>query len=196
MGKNVELWDQLDAETSYQYEGFRCYYSLPRKERSVITAYKLFSGNPTADRVNPTFQGWAKDFAWAERARARDGHLDRVHLKGVEEAIQDAARDEHRAAQEIRGRLREMLTLGYQKSVEYLENIEWNDLSARDVVQIIKMHIEATKEFGVPAESGPALDDWEEADDREVDTVLEEVRAEAAERSAAETHPADPEEGT
>lgn len=194
--RKVELWDQLDHETEYQYEAFRAFFSLPRKERGVLEAYRTFSGNSTANAPTPNFWKWANEYAWSERARARDAHLDRVQLRGQEKAIEDAAREEFKASQEIRGRTRELLTSSYQKALEFFENTDYTDLNARDAVQIIKMHIEASKEFAIPLESASPEDDWNEDDDRELVSSLEELRAEEAERDAAQAHAPTKEEGT
>lgn len=195
MEEKQELWDQLDAETSRAYDAFKCYYSLPRKERDIVSAYRIFSGNTTSTQPRGNFSKWAQDFAWEERARARDAHLDRVHLRGLESAIEDAAKDEYQAAQQVRGRTYELLTAAYQKALEHFENVEWNDFPTRDAVAIIKIHLEATKELAAQKENAQnPLDDWNEEDDRELDAAVEELRAEAAKRDVAQANSADKKE--
>lgn len=194
MGKAKQLWEQLDNETDAQYAGFRCFYLLDRRDRKPVNAYRAYSGYKNAKQALGYFTEWAEQFAWIERAHARDRHLDQVHLKGVEKAIEQQAIEEHSRREEVRGRLHEMLSLGYVRALEHLEQLTGGAMRTQDAVAIIKLHLETAREFGIEDEAGAAQDDWTEEDDREYSEIVEELHAERAQRELTQGKPPDQKE--
>lgn len=67
-------WDTLDTESSAAYEAFSAYLSLPRKDRSLLAAYRLQNGCAEARTVPGQWNAWSRAHRWVERARAWDTH--------------------------------------------------------------------------------------------------------------------------
>src|SRR5215211_409655 len=86
-----ELWHRLDNESGRAYEAFKVYMYLSPAERTVVAAWREWTGNPDARREPPYFLRWSHDYAWSERARAHDHHLDIIREAGMEEAIKEEA---------------------------------------------------------------------------------------------------------
>src|SRR5918994_4278423 len=86
-----ELWHQLDNESDRAHEAFKVFMYLPPAERSVVGAWRLWTGNPDAKREPPFFLRWSHDFAWSERARAHDHRIEVIREQGQEVAIKEEA---------------------------------------------------------------------------------------------------------
>src|SRR5918994_581166 len=95
---------------------------LPPAERSVVGAWREWSANPDAKREPPYFAGWARDYAWSDRARAHDHHLEVIRESGMEEAIREEAARQARAVEQTRFRFHELMTIAYQRAIESLES--------------------------------------------------------------------------
>jgi hypothetical protein len=104
-----ELWHQLDNESDRAHEAFRTFMYLPPAERSVVRAWREWSANPDAKREPPYFAGWARDFAWSDRARAHDHHIEVIRESGMEEAIREEAARQARQVEQVRGRFNELM---------------------------------------------------------------------------------------
>jgi hypothetical protein len=168
-----ELWDRLKNEPDRAYRAFECFLSLPGSERTLLAAYRRHVGNPDAAKPSDTWSGWANTFAWRERAAAYDDHLTSVRREAYERAVEEEAERQARDAETARGRYNELMTLGYERAVEWLENAQTSDLRAQDVIQIIRLYMDAEKFFGAQESSTEA--EWTEADEAEVEWIVKEV---------------------
>jgi hypothetical protein len=104
-----ELWHKLNNESSRAYEAFKVYMYLPPATRTVVGAWREWTGNSAARREPPFFRGWSHDFAWSERARAHDHHIDVIREEGMEEAIKEEAARQARQIELVRGRFNELM---------------------------------------------------------------------------------------
>src|SRR5215204_5034247 len=133
-----ELWDRLENEPERAYRAFECFLSLPSDERTLLGAYRRHVGNPDAAKPSDTWSRWSNTFAWRERAAAYDDHLASVRREAYERAIKEEAARQAREVETARGRYNELMTLGYERGVEWLEDVQRSDLRAQDVIQIIR----------------------------------------------------------
>jgi hypothetical protein len=201
-----ELWHRLDNESGRAYEAFKVYMYLPPATRTVVGAWREWTGNPDARREQPFFLRWSHDFAWSERARAHDHHLEVIREEGMENAIKEESARQARQVEQVRGRYYELMAVGFQRAMEYLEKAEFVDhLRPADVVQIMKLHLETTMKLENGASGadsgGSAMVDWSEDEQREVDRILDEIDAEEAQKQSEEGSSEDlggdhPKEGT
>ncbi len=184
-----ELWHQLDNESDRAHDAFKCYMLLPPAERSVVGAWREWSGNMDAKREPPYFAGWAKDYAWAERARARDHHLELLRERGVEKAIEAEAAEQARQVERVRNRYNELLTRTYLEAIEYMESGDFvRNMRPADVINITKIYFEATRHFG---ESLPQREnemaDLTQDELAELDKIMDEIEARDKERESNES---------
>ena len=176
-----ELWHQLDNEPDRAHEAFKVFMLLPPAERSVVGAWREWSANPDAKREPPYFAGWARDYAWSDRARAHDHHIEVIRESGMEEAIKEEAARQARQVEQVRGRFNELMAITYERAIEYLEDEDFlKQLRPADVVQILKIHLETTQKLGgtPDAPGGSTAVDWSEDEQRELDRILDEIEAE------------------
>jgi hypothetical protein len=197
-----ELWDRLTTESERAHHAFQCFLNLPSGERTLLAAYKQHVDNPSARKPSDTWSRWSSEFAWRERARAYDHHLELIRLEGQEEAIREESKFQTRQTEQLRNRMFEVMSLGYNAIVEWFEDPEWtkDNLRSSDVVRMMALTVEAADKFGTaPEKSGELADgDWDESElaeleDAEADRILADARA-LAERERAEGHDAEPEE--
>src|SRR5829696_9903356 len=142
-GERKELWHQLDNESDRAYAAFRTFMLLPPAERSVVGAWREWTENPEAARPSPFFEGWARDYAWSDRARAHDHHIEVIRESGMEEAIREEAARQARQVEQVRGRFNELIAITYERAIEYMEDDSFvEQLRPADVVQILKLHLE------------------------------------------------------
>ena len=183
-----ELWHQLDNESDRAHEAFKVYMYLPPAERSVAGAWRRWTGNPEAARPSPFFEGWAREFAWPERARAHDHHLELIRERAMEEAIEEEAANQARQAERVRGRFYELMAITYERAIEYMEDDSFvEQLRPADVVQILKLHLETIHKLGDPASQAPdSVVDLSEDELREIDTILGEIESEEAQEEPEE----------
>jgi hypothetical protein len=191
-----ELWHRLSNESARAYEAFKVFMYLPPAERTVTAAWREWTENPEAARPSPFFEGWAREYAWPDRVRARDHHIELIREQGMEEAIKEEAQFQARQVEQMRFRYQEMLSVFYDRAMRWLEDSEgWQTLRPMDVINIVRLHGEAMDRLGEPEPVAPEAD-WEETDeDDEVGRrIVEEVDAEAEERRSEEDD-TEPEEG-
>jgi len=150
-----ELWDRLENEPERAYRAFESFLSLPSGERTLLEAYKQHVGNPDAAKPSDTWSGWSSGFAWRERAAAYEDHLARLRREAYERAIEEEAGRQAREVEKARGRANELLTLSYERAMEWLENAQPSDLRFQDVVSIIRLHMDYLKAF--PVQPAPRL---------------------------------------
>ncbi len=163
--KSRELWNRLENEPERAYRAFESYLTLPSNDRTILAAYRSHVGNPEAAKPSDTWGSWSKQYAWRERAAAYDDHLTSLRREAYERGVEEEAERQGAIAERNRNRTNELMTLAYEKAMDWFESAEPSDLRPQDVVQIIKLHLEAVKTFGVAEK--PEEDDWTEEDDTE-----------------------------
>ena len=175
--QKTELWDRLENEPERAYRAFEAFLSLPGRERTLTAAYQHHVSNPDA-RPSDTWNRWSNEFAWRERAAAYDDHLARVRREAYERVIEEEAERQAREVEKTRGRLNELMTVAYHRAMEALEDEDWvrSNLRSSDVIQIMRLHLEAVKALEV--EEPSAEDDWTEEDEARMDDILKEIEEE------------------
>lgn len=198
-----ELWDRLENEPERAYRAFESYRTLPSAERTLIKAYRQHVGNPGAAKPSDTWSRWSREFAWAERARARDTHLDRISERSIETVIQQQAEEQARQLEVMRGRFSELMTIAYDRAIDFLESEDFvQQMRPQDVINIMKLHFEVTQKLGDTDTQAPdSVVDWSENEQRELDAILDELDAEKAHEEPEEGSSEDsetnyPEEGS
>jgi hypothetical protein len=181
-----ELWDQLDGETERAFGAFQAYMSLPSRDRTVLRAYRQHVGNPGAVNVSDTWSRWSRQFAWSQRARARDAHLDRIRERSMEKAIEEEAERQAREAERMRGRFNELLGHGYLAATEWLENAQPSDFRPSDVIQITRLHMDAIKAFEATETPREEVTLTEE-ELAELTQIIEQIEAEGTEEEPKES---------
>jgi|SRR5215210_7705604 len=171
-----ELWDQLENESERGFRAFESYLNLPSGERTLLEAYRHHVGNPAVIKPSDTFRGWSQRFAWRERAMAFDDHIASLRREAYEQAISEEAARQAREVEKDRGRANELLTLSYEKAMEWLENAQPSDLRFQDVVSIIRLHMDYLKAFPVQPEPS-SEDDWTEEDDAKIPEIWKRIQA-------------------
>src|SRR5829696_4415470 len=174
MDTKKELWDRLENEPDRAYRAFESFLSLPSGERTLLEAYRRHVGNPDAAKPSDTWSGWSSTFAWRERAAAYDDHLASVRREAYERAVEEEAARQALEVERARGRTNELMTLGYERAVEWLENAQPSDLRAQDVLAIMRLHMDYVKAFGVEQEPKDE-DDWTEEDDAAIADIIKEI---------------------
>ena len=172
--KSKELWDRLDNEPERAYRAFEVFLSLPSGDRTILEAYRTHVGNPNAAKPSDTWSGWSSQFAWRERAAAYDDHMASKRREAYERGIEDEAERQGALAERNRNRMNELMTVGYEQAMEWFENAQPSDLRAQDVLQIIRLHMDYLKAFGVDRVSR-VEDDWTEEDEAEFDEIIKQV---------------------
>jgi hypothetical protein len=176
--RSKELWDRLENEPERAYRAFECFLSLPSGERTVIEAYRAHVGNSEAVKPSDTWSRWSSEFAWRERAAAYDNHLASLRRDAYERGIEAEAERQAREAEKTRGRMNELMTLGYERAMECLEDEDWvsRNLRFSDVLNITKLHLDALK--ALDADRQPRAEDgWTEEDDAEIADIIKEIDA-------------------
>jgi hypothetical protein len=189
--KSPEIWDQLTHESARAFQAFKIYMYMNPAERSVARTWREWTDNPEAKRPSPFFEEWAREYAWSERARAHDAHIERIRRRAMEKAIAEEAEFQARQVEQMRFRYSELMSVLYARAIEWLEDSEWakSNLRSGDVVKIVSLYQEEKKLAGVEPVS--AEGDWEEveegdeAEDAESAEILARVEAAAEARRAA-----------
>jgi hypothetical protein len=174
--QNRELWDRLENEPERAYRAFESFLSLSSGERTLLAAYRQHVGNPDAVKPSDTWSGWCNDFAWRERAAAYDDHLTSLRRDAYERAIEEEAGWQAREVEKARYRCNELLTLGYERAIAFLEDAQPSDLRFQDVSNVIRLHMDYLKAFDVQPEPSHD-DDWTEEDDAELERIAKRVKA-------------------
>ncbi len=178
--KKKELWDRLENEPERAYRAFESYRNLPSGERTLIAAYRQHVGNPDASKPSDTWSRWSSEFAWRDRARAHDAHLDRIRERSMEKAIKEEAERQAREIEKSRYRYNELLTRNYEEAIEYIESGDFrSQMRPQDVINITKLHFEAVEKLG-ELNSPQEIADLSEDELAELDRVVKEIEAEEA----------------
>jgi hypothetical protein len=172
-----ELWDRLTTEPERAYRAFECFLSLPSSERTLLEAYRQHVGNPDAVKPSDTWSRRSSQFAWRERAAAYDDHMASKRREAFERGIEEEAERQGALAERNRNRMNELMTPSYERAMECLEDESWvrGNLRASDVIQIMRLHMDAVKVFGV--EEPRAEDDWTEVDEAQMADLIKEIDA-------------------
>ena len=171
-----ELWDRLENEPERAYRAFESFLSLPSGERTLLGAYRQHVGNLDAVKPSDTWSGWSNNFAWRERAAAYDEHLASLRRDAYERAIEEEAGRQAREIEKARYRCNELLTLGYERTMEWLEEMDASGMRMSDAIQVARLHMEYLKSFGM--EPKPRNDDdWTEEDDAELVEIWKKIQA-------------------
>jgi hypothetical protein len=171
-----ELWNRLENEPERAYRAFESFLSLPNGERTLLGAYRNHVGNPGAVKPSDTWSGWSNTFAWRERAAAYDDHLASLRREAYESAIEEEAGRQAREVERARYRCNELLTLGYERAIAFLEDAQSSDLRFQDVSNVIRLHMDYLKAFGVQPQPSHD-DDWTEEDDAELVEIWKKIQA-------------------
>lgn len=110
---DVKPWHRRKDETDRAFEAFRVFFELG-EARSVMDAYRLYSGIEKAKIPSGGFSAWATTYEWAARARAYDlwqnEKEDVATVKAMEKAAMttaDLREDVNRRALTARDKLYE-----------------------------------------------------------------------------------------
>ena len=169
-----ELWDRLENEPERAYRAFEGFLSLPSDHRTIVEAYRVYVGNADAEKPSDTWSRWSNTFAWRERAAAYDDHLASLRREAYERVIEEEAERQAREVEKVRGCYNELMTMAYDRAMEWLENAQPSDFRSQDVMQIIKLYLNAIKFFG-PTERPREEDTWTEQHEIEIDRIIREV---------------------
>jgi hypothetical protein len=175
MDNEKELWDRLEPETDRAFEAFRTFLSLPSGDRTLVAAYRRFVGNPNASKVSDAWNEWARRYAWKERARAYDAHIDQIRRNAMEKALEEEAAEQARQAERARYHLNELLTNYHAKTMDYLEQMDAADMRFSDAVAVTRLYIEYVDKFGTGDEA-KTEDEWTEDDDEFLNKAAERVK--------------------
>jgi hypothetical protein len=173
--QNKEVWDRLENEPERAYRAFESFLSLPSGERTLLKAYRQHVGNPDPAKPSDTWSKWSSQFAWRERAAAYDDHIASVRRDAYERVIEEEASRQAREVEKTRGRMFELLTVAYHRTMECLEDEDWvsRNLRSSDVLNITRLHLDALKALEVDREPRD-IDDWDEA---ALEEIVKEVDA-------------------
>ena len=90
--------------------------------------------------------------------------------------IKEEAARQAREVERTRYRYNELMTVGYMQAMEWLENVQPSDLRGQDVLNIIRLHMDAVKAFEVDRE--PKCEaDWSEEDLAAGEQIMKEIEA-------------------
>lgn len=171
--KPRELWDRLDNESERAHRAFQTFLSFPSDDRTVVEAYRGHVGNPGAVKPSDTWIRWSREFAWSERAAAYDAHLASVRREAFERGVEGEAERQGTQAERTRHRTNELMTLGYEETMRWFEEVGASGMRASDAIQVIRLHMDAVKAFGI--ERDHKEDDWTEEDDAEFADLIKEI---------------------
>jgi hypothetical protein len=175
-----ELWDRLENEPERAYQAFVSYLNLTSRQRTLLQAYRHHVGNPDVMKPSDTFSGWARRFAWRERAAAYDDHLESMRREAHERVIEEEAKRQARELEKTRYRYNELMTVTYDRAMEWLENAQSSDFRSQDVLGIIRLHMDAVKAFQITEKPNEEVA-WTEEEEAELTQIIREIDAEEAE---------------
>jgi hypothetical protein len=89
----------------------------------VVEANRSHVGNPEAVKPSDTWAKWSREFAWRERAAAFDDHLASVRREAYERGLEEEAEQQGALAERNRNRTNELMTLGYEETMKWLEEV-------------------------------------------------------------------------
>jgi hypothetical protein len=90
--------------------------------------------------------------------------------------IEEEAARQAREIEKARYRCNELLTIGYEQAMEWLEEMDASQMRMSDAIQVARLHIDYLKAFPVQPEPSHD-DDWTEEDDAELERIAKRVKA-------------------
>lgn len=96
----TQMWAQRDGESTKAHRAFWLYVWLD-KERSILAAYRQYSGNEEAKGAPGYFTAWSSKYDWPARARAYDLHVLEEREAGYDLARRQAQSEMSRRSLEI-----------------------------------------------------------------------------------------------
>jgi hypothetical protein len=84
-------WEQRSGESEAAFAAFRVFRDAG-PGREVVAAYRQAKSKPQAKQASGTWNAWAIQNSWIERARAYDQFLEAEHLRGAARAARDRGR--------------------------------------------------------------------------------------------------------
>jgi hypothetical protein len=152
-GGAKELWDRLQNEPEGAYLAFEAFLALPGGHRTILAAYRNHVANPCAAKPSDTWSGWSSRFAWRERAAAYDAHIFSLRREASERAIEEEAKRHARLVERMRYETMEELSALHVGVMGYLENLDWSSIRTQDVIQILKLKLDAAMRFEEAAQA-------------------------------------------
>ena len=96
----TQMWAQREGESSKAYRAFWLYVWLD-KERSILAAYRQYSGKESARLAPGYFNAWSSEHDWPARAKAYDLHVLEEREAGYELARRQAQAEMSRRSLEV-----------------------------------------------------------------------------------------------
>jgi len=183
--KKKEVWDRIENEPERAYRAFEAYRNLPGGRRTLIEAYRQHVGNPEAAKSSDTWSRWSSRFAWRERAAAYDDHLESMRREAHERVIEEEAKRQARELEKTRYRYNELMTVTYDRAMEWLENAQSSDFRSQDVLGIIRLHMDAVKAFEITETPNEEVA-WTEEEKAELTQIIREIEGEEREADRRE----------
>ena len=90
--------------------------------------------------------------------------------------IEEEAARQAREIEKARYRCNELLTIGYEQAMEWLEEMDASQMRMSDAIQVARLHIDYLKAFPVQPEPSHD-DDWTEEDDAELVEIWKKIQA-------------------
>jgi hypothetical protein len=104
----------------------------------------------------------------------------------MEKVIQQEAEEQARQMERVRNRFSELMTIAYDKAMEYFESGDFvRQMRPQDVINILKVHLEVIERQGglnPPQEEA----EWSEDELAELDRLMAEIDAEEAQEEPEE----------
>ncbi len=85
-------WDQMEGETSRAFSAFKMYRDLDHHPRTLLAAYREFTGKKQATKAASHFFEWKQKFDWDARVLAFDRHREAIKMREDEKALADERR--------------------------------------------------------------------------------------------------------
>lgn len=119
-----KLWERQKGESEKSYEAFKIYRDMGEERSISAVGKRLAKSRNLIDR-------WKERWAWKERVRAYDNELEK---QAKSKAIKD-----YKAMTERHIKISIQLQ---KKALEALNNLEVEEMSAKDIKEFIKMATE------------------------------------------------------
>jgi hypothetical protein len=122
------IWERQPGETDSQWLAFKAYREINPSERSITEAYRRRTGKASAMHAGSHYYEMAKRWAWNDRARAYDEHMDRLSIEAeVEER------------NKIRRLRRVTLVQAMSKLREAIPQLDFTKLSGNELARLMEV---------------------------------------------------------
>lgn len=134
-------WEKQDGETERNYDAFKVYLGMPKRERSLAKAANFYYApsdmEPASRWANGatigqyrTFELWSSRFRWVKRALAYDQEQDRKEAEEKETARDEMKKRHISIAKAIQG-----------KVLQRLQTLQVNELSVADMKGLLDIAV-------------------------------------------------------